>query len=229
MSDSVIELQEVWKIYRMGEVEVPALRGLSLRVEPGEFVSIMGPSGSGKSTAMNLIGCLDTPTRGSVLLEGHDIAQYRESDLARIRGRKIGFVFQRFNLYPTLSAIENVELPLSIHEYDEKNTEKRAHELLERVGLGDRAHHMPSQLSGGEAQRVAVARALSTDPAILLADEPTGNLDSKAGEEVMDLFRELHRKGATVIVVTHEPDVAKAAKRVIWVRDGRAVDGGAAQ
>ncbi len=225
MTDPVIELQDVWKVYRMGEVEVPALRGLSLRVDRGEFVSIMGPSGSGKSTAMNLIGCLDIPTRGRVLLEGGDIARYGESDLARIRGRKIGFVFQRFNLYPTLSAIENVRLPMHIHEYGEEAIETRARELLERVGLGDRAGHMPSQLSGGEAQRVAIARALSTDPAILLADEPTGNLDSKVGEEVLDLFGELSRGGATVVVVTHDSGVARRAGRVVRIRDGLAVDG----
>ncbi len=225
MTDPVIELEEVWKVYRMGEVEVPALRGLSLRVDRSELVSIMGPSGSGKSTAMNLIGCLDIPTRGRVLLEGRDIAQYGESDLARIRGRRIGFVFQRFNLYPTLSAIENVRLPMRIHEYDEEAVETRARELLERVGLGDRAGHMPAQLSGGETQRVAIARALSTDPAILLADEPTGNLDSRAGEEVLDLFGELHRAGTTVVVVTHDHGVAERAGRVVRIRDGKAVGG----
>lgn len=188
---NIIELEDVWKIYRMGEVEVPALRGLSLKVEPGEFLAVMGPSGSGKSTAMNMIGCLDIPTKGKVLLEGQNIASLSERELSRIRGRKIGFVFQSHNLYPTLTALENVQLPMRIHEFGEEEIWDRSEELLELVGLSDRAHHYPSQLSGGQSQRVAIARALSTDPALILADEPTGNLDTEAGKEILDIFSTL--------------------------------------
>jgi putative ABC transport system ATP-binding protein len=226
MAESLIELQDVWKIYKMGEVEVPALRGLSLKVDKGEFVSIMGPSGSGKTTAMNMVGCLDVPTNGKVLLEGLDISTLSENELARIRGKKIGFVFQLFNMYPTLNALENIQLPMKIHNYNRKEIKEKSMKLLDLVGLGNRANHLPSQLSGGERQRVAVARALSTDPSILLADEPTGNLDSKSGDEILDLFVKLNSAGTTVVVVTHDAEIAKRARRIIRIKDGTTLDGG---
>ncbi len=225
MSQILVELENVWKIYRMGEVEVPALRGLNLKIERGEFLAIMGPSGSGKTTAMNMIGCLDLPTKGRVLLEGRDISKLKEKELARIRGRKIGFVFQTFNLHPTLTAIENVQLPMRIHEFPAEEIETKSLELLRLVGLEDRAHHLPSQLSGGESQRVAIARALSTNPTMLLADEPTGNIDTKAGSEILDIFESLNRRGITVVVITHDPLVGRRAKRLIKMRDGMIVDG----
>lgn len=218
---NIIELADVWKIYRMGEVEVPALRGLSLKVEPGEFLAVMGPSGSGKSTAMNMIGCLDIPTKGSVLLEGQNIASLSERELSRIRGRKIGFVFQSHNLYPTLTALENVQLPMRIHEFGEEKIWDRSEELLELVGLSDRAHHYPSQLSGGQSQRVAIARALSTDPALILADEPTGNLDTEAGKEVLDIFSTLNARGVTVVMITHDEKIAARASEIVRMVDGR--------
>ncbi len=218
---NIIELEDVWKIYKMGEVEVPALRGLSLKVEPGEFLAVMGPSGSGKSTAMNMIGCLDIPTRGSVLLEGQNIASLSERELSRIRGRKIGFVFQSHNLYPTLTALENVQLPMRIHEFSEEKIWDRSEELLELVGLSDRAHHYPSQLSGGQSQRVAIARALSTDPALILADEPTGNLDTEAGKEVLDIFSTLNARGVTVVMITHDEKIAARASEIVRMVDGR--------
>lgn len=185
---NIIELDDVWKIYRIGEVEVPALKGLSLKIKPGEFLALMGPSGSGKSTALNMIGCLDIPTRGRVFLEEQNIAALTELKLSRIRGKKIGFVFQSHNLYPTLTALENVQLPMRIHEFNEAEIWDKSEELLQLVGLSDRANHYPSQLSGGQSQRVAIARALSTNPLLLLADEPTGNLDTEAGKEVLDIF-----------------------------------------
>ncbi|MEM2989638.1 MAG: ABC transporter ATP-binding protein [Halobacteria archaeon] len=225
MAEILVELEDVWKIYRMGEVEVPALRGLNLKIERGEFLVIMGPSVSSKTTAMNMIGCLDLPTKGRVLLEGRDISKLKEKELARIRGRKIGFVFQTFNLHPTLTAIENVQLPMRIHEFPEDEIEKRSLELLRLVGLEDRVHHLPSQLSGGESQRVAIARALSTNPPMLLADEPTGNIDTKAGSEILDIFESLNLKGITVVVITHDPLVGSRAKRLIKMRDGIIVDG----
>lgn len=191
---NIIELDDVWKIYRIGEVEVPALKGLNLKIKPGEFLALMGPSGSGKSTALNMIGCLDIPTRGRVFLEGQDIAALTELELSRIRGKKIGFVFQSHNLYPTLTALENVQLPMRIHEFSEAEIWDRSEELLQLVGLSGRANHYPSQLSGGQSQRVAIARALSTNPLLILADEPTGNLDMEAGKEVLDIFTELNAK-----------------------------------
>ncbi|SNQ60354.1 ABC transporter ATP-binding protein [Candidatus Methanoperedens nitratireducens] len=218
---NIIELEDVWKIYRMGEVEVPALRGLSLKVEPGEFLAVMGPSGSGKSTAMNMIGCLDIPTKGKVLLEGQNIASLSERELSRIRGRKIGFVFQSHNLYPTLTALENVQLPMRIHEFGEEEIWDRSEELLELVGLSDRAHHYPSQLSGGQSQRVAIARALSTDPALILADEPTGNLDTEAGKEILDIFSTLNARGVTVVMITHDEKIAARASENVRMVDGR--------
>ncbi|MDP3104010.1 MAG: ABC transporter ATP-binding protein, partial [Candidatus Methanoperedens sp.] len=182
---TLMELQDVWKIYRMGEFDVPALQGINLRIEKSEFVAITGPSGCGKSTMLNMIGCLDMPTRGKVLLEGRDISEFESNELARVRGKKIGFIFQTFNLYPTLTALENIQLPMRIHEFPEKEVDETSKKLLETVGLSDRGAHFPAQLSGGQQQRVAVARSLSTGPSILLADEPTGNLDTKSGGEVM--------------------------------------------
>ncbi|MBI4362175.1 MAG: ABC transporter ATP-binding protein [Euryarchaeota archaeon] len=221
---SVIELEEVWKVYRMGEVDVPALRGLSLSIREGEHVAIMGPSGSGKSTALNMVGCLDVPTRGRVLLEGRDISRMGESELARLRGRRIGFVFQLHNLYPSLNVVENIELPLRIHDFPEGEVVGRSRELLSLVGLEGRGGHMPSQLSGGERQRVAVARALAPRPAMVLADEPTGSLDSRTGEQILELFREVHGQGTTLVVVTHDSGVAARAQRVIRLRDGRVAE-----
>jgi putative ABC transport system ATP-binding protein len=224
MSVPVIEISGVKKVYRMGETEVFALRGVDLTVNPGELLAVMGSSGSGKSTLMNILGCLDVPTAGSYVLDGIRVDGMSRNDLADLRNRKLGFVFQGFNLLPRTSAVENVELPLL---YDRtgrwKNTRDLAAAALRRVGLGERLDHQPSELSGGQQQRVAIARALVTQPALLLADEPTGNLDSKTSVEVMALFQELNEQGITVIIVTHEPDIAQYAHRVIEVRDGRII------
>lgn len=220
----VIELKNVWKVYRMGDVEVTALSGLDLTVKPGEFVSIMGPSGSGKSTAMNMIGCLDIPSKGSILLEGKDIAKMSESGLAQVRGRKIGFIFQQFNLIPTLTALENIMLPMIFQNIPRNERFEKAKKLLQLVELGDRMYHKPNELSGGQQQRVAIARALSNNPEVILADEPTGNLDSKTGGTVMDFLRKLHEKeGKTIIMVTHDEDVAKNADRIEYLRDGKII------
>ena len=222
MSTPVIEISGVKKVYRMGETEVFALRGVDLTVNAGELLAVMGSSGSGKSTLMNILGCLDVPTAGSYVLDGIRVDGMSRNDLADLRNRKLGFVFQGFNLLPRTSAVENVELPLL---YDRtgrwKNTRELAAEALRRVGLGERLDHQPSELSGGQQQRVAIARALVTQPTLLLADEPTGNLDSKTSVEVMALFQALNEQGITVIIVTHEPDIAQYAHRVIDVRDGR--------
>jgi putative ABC transport system ATP-binding protein len=219
---TVIQLEAVWKIYQMGDVEVPALRGIDLEIERGEFLAIAGASGSGKSTMMNLIGCLDLPSKGKIRLDGTDIASLRESQLAQIRGQKIGFVFQQFNLIPTLTALENVMLPLEFQNVDTTAARERALELLNVVGLGDRVHHLPSQLSGGQQQRVAISRALAVDPNIILADEPTGNLDSKTGAFIMDLLSEIYRKDSkTIILVTHDFHLVKRAERIIYLKDGQ--------
>ncbi|MBN2142719.1 ABC transporter ATP-binding protein [Candidatus Woesearchaeota archaeon] len=220
----MLDLRDVWKIYEMGDVKVPALSGLNLAVKKGEFLSIMGPSGSGKSTAMNMIGCLDVPTKGKIFLEGHDISTMSESDLAQIRGKKIGFIFQQFNLINTLTAMENVMLPMIFQGVPKNERVEKARKLLEMVDLGDRMHHKPTELSGGQQQRVAIARSLCNDPEVILADEPTGNLDSKTGGTVMDFLRKLHEKeGKTIIMVTHDANVAKNADRTEFLRDGKII------
>jgi putative ABC transport system ATP-binding protein len=217
---ALIETQDLWKTYVMGSEEIHALRGVSLQIDPGEYVAIMGPSGSGKSTLMNLIGCLDTPTKGSYLLNGKQVSQMNDDELARIRNQEIGFVFQTFNLLPRATALHNVELPLVYAGIPARERLNRAEQALQRVELGDRVTHRPNQLSGGQRQRVAVARALVNNPSILLADEPTGNLDSKTGNEIMALFARLHDAGNTIVLVTHEPDIAAHAHRVVHIRDG---------
>jgi len=221
-SDIVISLENVWKIYQMGDVKVPALQGLDLKIKRGEMVAILGPSGSGKSTAMNMIGCLDIPTRGRVILEGKNIAHMAESDLAQIRGKKIGFIFQQFNLIPTLSAIQNVMLPMIFQNIPLEERKERAEELLQTVGLSERTLHKPSELSGGQQQRVAIARSLANDPEVLLADEPTGNLDSKTGANVLEFLSEMNRKQKkTIIIVTHDKALAKKAHRIVYLKDGK--------
>jgi putative ABC transport system ATP-binding protein len=215
----VITLEGITKVYRAGEVEVPALKGVSLHIPEGEFIAIMGPSGSGKSTLMNLIGCLDQPSSGRYILDGYDVSDLSDDQLAWIRNRKIGFVFQSFNLIPRASAVHNVEMPL-IYAGDNVQRRERALAALEAVGCLNRAAHLPNELSGGQQQRVAVARALVTDPAILLADEPTGNLDSESSLEIMKLLRDLNQQGRTIVLITHEPDIAAFASRVVRLKDG---------
>ena len=227
MSQVVISLQDVWKVYQMGDVQVQALTGLSLNIKKGEFLAIMGASGSGKSTAMNMIGCLDVPTRGRIFLNNHNIAHLDESHLASIRGRTIGFIFQQFNLIPTLTALENVMLPMIFQGVPRDKRISKATELLNSVGLGDRINHRPSELSGGQQQRVAIARALCNDPDVILADEPTGNLDSVTGKEILSLLTDLHEKhGKTVIMVTHDQYVASCADRVELLTDGHIIADG---
>lgn len=218
--NSVIYLEEIQKIYKMGEEYVYALRGLTMAVQRGEYLAIMGPSGSGKSTLMNVIGCLDTPTSGKYFFNSTNVAGMDDNELAEIRNREIGFVFQTFNLLPRSNALHNVELPLIYAGLAKEERERRAYESLEHVGLASRSNHKPNELSGGQRQRVAIARALVTNPSIILADEPTGNLDSKTGEDIMRLFSELHAQGNTLIVVTHEEDIARHAKRIVRIKDG---------
>jgi putative ABC transport system ATP-binding protein len=218
---ALIETVDLWKTYVMGSEEIHALRGVSISIERGEYVAIMGPSGSGKSTLMNLIGCLDTPSKGSYHLNGKQVGQMNDNELARIRNEEIGFVFQTFNLLPRATALHNVELPLVYAGVQSAERQLRARQALEKVELGSRMTHRPNELSGGQRQRVAIARALVNDPSILLADEPTGNLDSKTGMEIMGVFERLHKAGNTIVLVTHEPDVAAYAYRSIHLRDGQ--------
>ena len=220
--EAMIQVRDLRKTYRMGDIDVPALRGVSFSIQRGEFIAIMGPSGSGKSTLMNLLGCLDTPDHGQYILDGLPVEQLDRDLLAAVRNRKIGFVFQQFNLLPRQTALDNVALPLVyLGGVSAQDRHARAKEVLEQVGLGDRLDHRPKELSGGQQQRVAIARALITRPALLLADEPTGNLDSHSSAEIMQLFEQLNRQGITVVLVTHEPDIAAHAHRVIHIRDGQ--------
>lgn len=221
---ALIETEDLWKTYVMGAEEIHALRGVSLQIERGEYVAIMGPSGSGKSTLMNLIGCLDTPTKGNYLLNSKRVSEMNDDDLARIRNEEIGFVFQTFNLLPRATALHNVELPLIYAGVPARERQERAKAALDRVELSPRAGHRPNELSGGQRQRVAIARALVNNPSILLADEPTGNLDSKTGADIMGLFDRLHAGGNTIVLVTHEADIAVHAHRVIHIRDGQVSD-----
>ncbi|MBN1481215.1 ABC transporter ATP-binding protein [candidate division KSB1 bacterium] len=216
----MIELQSIEKIYEIGTVKVPALKGINVTVDKNEYVAIMGPSGSGKSTLMNIVGCLDTPSNGTYMLNDNNVSDMSDDELAEIRNREIGFVFQTFNLLPRASALHNVELPLIYNGTPATKRRKQAEEALDRVGLGDRMHHKPNELSGGQRQRVAIARALVNDPSIILADEPTGNLDSRTGEEIMEIFEDLHDGGNTIILVTHEEYIAEHSDRIIRLRDG---------
>ena len=218
--DAVIRIENLTRFYQMGETEVRALAGVSLQVQHNEYIAIMGPSGSGKSTLMNMIGCLDTPSSGEYILNGNRVSQMDDSDLAEVRNREIGFVFQTFNLLPRTSCLANVELPLIYAGVKASDRKDRALEVLDKVGLGDRVDHKPNELSGGQRQRVAIARALVNTPSILLADEPTGNLDTKTGDEIMLLFEELYRAGNTIILVTHENEIAEYARRIVRLRDG---------
>lgn len=223
---NLVLIENIEKTYVMGEVAVPALRGISLQVRQGEFLAVMGPSGSGKSTLMNILGCLDVPTRGKYFLDGVDTSTLTSDELASIRNQKLGFVFQGFNLLPRITAIENVEIPMLYTEkFDPEERDERAMEALKAVGLGKRAKHIPSQMSGGEQQRVAIARALVNEPSLILADEPTGNLDTRASVEIMNIFQSLNKKdNITVIMVTHESDISRFARRVIHMRDGKLLD-----
>jgi putative ABC transport system ATP-binding protein len=228
MEDYVIEVKDVRKTYQMGLVEVHALAGISFNISRGEVVAIMGPSGAGKSTVMNILGCLDRPSSGEYILDGEQVATLNDDQLADIRNRKVGFVFQSFMLLPRQSALANVELPMRYAGVEGKERRERARQSLEAVGLGDRMHHRPTELSGGQQQRVAVARALVNDPAIIMADEPTGNLDSKSGKEIMELLQNLNReRGTTVILITHDPKISEQAQRIIQLKDGLLVENGA--
>ncbi|MFH1098167.1 MAG: ABC transporter ATP-binding protein [Candidatus Desantisbacteria bacterium] len=220
----LIDIQNIIKIYKMGEIEVHALRGVTFQIAKGEFVAIMGSSGSGKTTMMDILGCLARPTKGKYFLEGQDVSRLKDDELAEIRGKKIGFVFQKFNLLARTSALHNVELPLLYNNTSKAERRERAHQSLKAVGLEHRIHHRSNELSGGQQQRVAIARALVNNPSILFADEPTGNLDSQSGEEIMEIFDRLHQQGSTIIMVTHERNIAEHAKRVIHLKDGQIIE-----
>ena len=220
----LLHLENVWKIYQMGEVEVPALRGVTVEIKKGDFVAITGASGSGKSTMMNLIGCLDIPTKGRIFLKSYDISKLSESDLASFRGKAIGFIFQQYNLIPSMTTFQNVILPLEFLEIDDKSASEKTRKILKMVGLENHMHHLPTQLSGGEQQRVSIARSLVTDPEVILADEPTGNLDSKTGKEILEIFYRLWKEeGKTIIMVTHDLKLAKYAHTTIELKDGQIV------
>jgi putative ABC transport system ATP-binding protein len=223
MSESpLIKLEDIWKIYQLGEVELTVLKGISLEIKPGNFVVILGPSGSGKSTLLHILGLLDVPTKGKVFIEGKDTSNFSEDELAGIRGKKIGFVFQQFNLLPNLNALENVMVPMIFQGTSEEERRKRAESLLSSVGLGERISHRPAELSGGERQRVAIARALANDPEVIVADEPTGNLDSSTGKQIMDIIINLHKtEQKTIIVVTHDPAIADYSKQIVNIKDGK--------
>lgn len=221
----MIDLKNITKTYDMGSVQVEVLRGITMHVGEGEFIAIVGPSGSGKSTLMNMIGCLDTPTTGEYYLDGKEISTYNEKQLSKIRNQKIGFIFQKFNLLPKLSALENVELPLIYRGMSQKERRQRSIDALTKVGLSDRMNHKPTELSGGQQQRVAIARALAGDPPVLLADEPTGNLDSKSGSDVMNLIKQLSSEGKTIVLITHDNEIAMEAKKTIIIKDGMLVNG----
>jgi len=216
----MIRMKSIWRVYDTGKVKVEALRNIDLFIEPNEFISIMGPSGSGKSTLMNIIGCLDVPTGGNYALEGKEVSKLHPNQLAEIRNRQMGFVFQNFNLLNYASVYENVELPLIFAGLSSRKRRKRVEEMLERVGLSERRSHLPSELSGGEMQRIAIARALTNNPSIILADEPTGNLDSATGREIIDIFEELWKQGNTVVMITHDPEISRRTKRIIRLKDG---------
>lgn len=219
----LLQLENVWKIYKMGQVDVPALKGISVEIRKGDFVAIIGASGSGKSTMMNLIGCLDVPTKGSILLKNQDITKLSESDLATLRGETIGFIFQQYNLVPSITAYNNVLLPLEFLEYDNQKAKEKVKKILKLVGLDDKGHHLPTQLSGGQQQRVSIARSLVADPEIILADEPTGNLDSVTGKSIMQMFNKLWEEGKTIIMVTHDLKLAKYANTTIELKDGQII------
>jgi len=223
-NNSIVKFENVVKVYHLGGIELPVLRGVSCEIQKGEHVAIMGPSGSGKTTMLNIIGCLDTVTSGKYFLEGKDISTLDDDQLSEIRSKKIGFIFQSYNLIPQLTVLENIEMPLFYQQVDEEKTREKAIELARMVGLGDRIKHRPSELSGGQQQRVAIARALMNDPILILADEPTGNLDSVSGKEIMKLLCELNEKGTTLIIVTHDPNVAKYSGRILKMLDGRISD-----
>jgi putative ABC transport system ATP-binding protein len=222
--DPILKLENVWKIYQMGKVELVALKNVSLEISPGDFAAVMGPSGSGKSTLLNMLGCLDFPTRGKIFLKNKDISSLSQDQLSQLRGKTIGFIFQEFNLLPNLSALENVMLPMIFQKVPFLERDKKAREILNSVGLGSRMLHQQAELSGGERQRVAIARAFANDPELVIADEPTGNLDSKTGKMIMELIRDFQqKKGRTVIVVTHDPEVASYSKKIINIKDGEIV------
>jgi len=220
----IIKLEDVWKIYKLGELELPILKGVSLEIARGAFVVILGPSGSGKSTLLNMVGCLDLPTKGRVFLDGNNISKMSEDELAQIRGRKIGFIFQQFNLLQNLNALENVIIPMIFQGKSEKERQERAKSLLNSLGLGNRIDHRPTELSGGEQQRIAIARSLANNPEIIVADEPTGNLDSSTGKKIMEILIDLHKnEGKTIIVVTHDPNIANYSNQVVYLKDGKII------